>query len=65
VDQGGPARRLRVAFDLFDTGVRVTRARLERIHPDASSAEIDSLVAAWLADRPLDCPGSVSTFSPE
>jgi hypothetical protein len=62
MEQGDPARRLRVAFDLYDTGVRVTRARLQREHPGASSDEIDSLVAAWLADRPLDCPGPVRTF---
>lgn len=51
-----------MAFELYDTGVRVTRARLQREHPGASPDEIDSLVAAWLADRPLDCPGPVRTF---
>ncbi|MGI9120576.1 MAG: hypothetical protein ACR2G7_10740 [Acidimicrobiales bacterium] len=62
MEQGDPIRRLRVAFDLYETGVRVTRARLQRTHPDASSEEIDSLLRAWLADRPLDCPGSVRVF---
>jgi hypothetical protein len=57
VEQGDPARRLSVTFDLYETGVRMTRARLQREHPDASSDEIDSLLASWLADRPLDCPG--------
>ncbi len=60
---GDPARRLRVALDLYETGVGMTRARLRREHPDASNDEIDSLVAAWLADRPLDCPGPERPFS--
>lgn len=59
VERGDPARRLRVAFDLHDTAVRVTRARLQREHPAAASDEIDAMVGAWLADRPLDCPRAV------
>lgn len=62
MEQDDPARRLAVAFDLHETGVRLTRARLEREHPQASSDEVDSMVAAWLADRPLDCPGPVRPF---
>jgi hypothetical protein len=55
-----------VALDLYETGMAMTRARLQREHPDASNDEIDSidsLVAAWLADRPLDCPGPERPFS--
>lgn len=55
------AVRLRTACDLFDTGVALQRQQLRREHPDASSAEIEQRLAAWLQTRPGaehgDAPG--------
>jgi hypothetical protein len=50
---------LRAAFDMHEEGMALLRQRLRREHPDASSDDIESLVAAWLADRPYDSPGRV------
>jgi hypothetical protein len=46
------AQRLRTAFDLFQAGLNMMKARLRRSHPDASPAEIEAMISAWLIDRP-------------
>lgn len=46
------ARRLRLAFDLFDAGVDMMRQSLRRRFPDATDAEIQRRIDAWLHDRP-------------
>lgn len=51
------AARLRVAFEMHDTGMQLQRQNLRRRNPDASEAEIDRLFEQWLDDRPPDCPG--------
>lgn len=60
-----PQQRLRVAFDLFEVGVQMTRARLRREHPDFTDGQIEAAVIAWLRDRPGapfgDYPGPAST----
>lgn len=62
-----PAERLRIALDLFDLGVEMTRARLMREHPDWAPEQVQEGVAAWLRDRPGaelgDCVGRLA--SPE
>jgi hypothetical protein len=46
------ARRLRLAFDLYQTGEEMMRQRLRREHPNLSPAEIEALVVKWLVERP-------------
>lgn len=64
MSQSTPEERLRVAFDLFEVGVLMTRSRLRREHPDFSDEQIEASVMAWLHDRPGapfgDYPGSAS-----
>jgi hypothetical protein len=51
-DLEAAARRLRLAFDLYQTGEDLMRQRLRREHPDLSAAEIEALVVEWLLERP-------------
>ncbi len=46
--------RLQQAVRLHETGLAIQRQNLRRRHPDASEEEIVVLLAAWLADRPMD-----------
>jgi hypothetical protein len=41
-----------MAFDLFEFGEKLQRQRLRRANPEATEAEIDAEVRAWLARRP-------------
>lgn len=53
--------RLRAALELADAGVDLMRQNLRRAHPEASAAEIDAMLIAWLDRRTGagtgDCPG--------
>ena len=51
-DARDAAARLRVALELFETGVEMMRQKLRRDHPDFSGHEIETRVAAWLRERP-------------
>lgn len=44
--------RLRIAVDLWATGVALKRGTIRRHHPDASDDEIESLLNRWLQERP-------------
>jgi hypothetical protein len=46
------ARRLHTAFDLFEAGLRMMRARYRRDHPDASPDVLESMLSEWLLQRP-------------
>ena len=46
------ALRLRTALDLYSLGESIRRAQLRREHPDATDAEIETLLVAWLEERP-------------
>ena len=46
------AGSLRVALDLFETGVAVMRENLRRQHPNADEDELTRRLAAWLQSRP-------------
>lgn len=46
------AQRLQTAFELFEAGLTMMRARYCRMHPNASASEIDSMLAEWLLQRP-------------
>jgi hypothetical protein len=46
------AARLRLALDLFATGVDLARQRMRRLHPEWTEGEIDKQIAVWLHERP-------------
>jgi len=46
------AAKLRVAVDLCESGMDLQRERLRRASPDASDAEIQERLVAWLRARP-------------
>ena len=50
--QDEAADRLRLAIDLFASGEALMRQNLRRRFPDASDAEIEERLAAWLLERP-------------
>ena len=56
-----PARRLRLALEMFDLGVAMKRAQLHRRHPQHNEMEIDEALVRWLHHRPGaehgDAPG--------
>ena len=52
VKSDSPADRLRLALDLFAAGEAMMRQNLRRLHPDASEAEIERRLVAWLQERP-------------
>lgn len=62
------AARLRVALELFETGVEMKRQKLRRDHPGLSEHEIEARVAAWLRERPGaefgDCAGRLVALPP-
>lgn len=43
---------MRSALEMHELGVQLYRQRMRREHPEASQAEIDSLVRGWLAAPP-------------
>ena len=42
----------RLAFELFELGEAMKRAQLRREDPEASDAEIEARLVAWLRERP-------------
>jgi len=46
------AARLRMALQMFDTGVEMMRQKLRREHRELSAREIEARVQAWLQERP-------------
>jgi lauroyl/myristoyl acyltransferase len=61
MDSSLASRRFRTALDLFEAGVEMMRQNLRRRYPEASEAEIKSLLGQWLRERPGaeygDCEG--------
>ena len=47
-----PGAKLRLALDLFDSGVAMMRETLRRRFPDASGQAIAEALAGWLRERP-------------
>jgi hypothetical protein len=43
-----PAEKLRAALDLADYGIRLKRAALRHQQPEATEAEVDLALRAWL-----------------
>lgn len=46
------ARNLRLALELFDAGEELKRQSFRRAHPEATETEIESMIIAWLRERP-------------
>lgn len=46
------ARRLETAFELFDLGVELLQAKLQREHPEWTEDEVRAGVGRWLRTRP-------------
>jgi hypothetical protein len=46
------AARLRIALELFVTGVEMMRQKLRRDHPGLSDREVEARLRAWLRERP-------------
>ncbi len=44
--------RFRMALDLYELSERMLRQKLRRTHPEASEADIEREVRAWLRHRP-------------
>ena len=44
--------QFRTTIDLWATGLTLRRQAIRRSRPDASDAEVDALLSAWLQERP-------------
>lgn len=57
---------LDIVFELVDLGAGMVAARYRREHPDATDAEVEAAVNAWLGDRSMapdgDAEGRVVTW---
>lgn len=47
------SERLRIAFDLHETGVAMMRLRVERENPTATDNEVEATVREWLQSGPV------------
>ncbi len=60
-EQMAAARRLKVAFDLFEAGCEIMKQNLRRQYPDLSSEVLHAKLVTWLQHRPGaeygDAPG--------
>jgi len=63
-----PAAKLRLALDLFDSGVAMMRETLRRRFPAASDQMVAEALAVWLRQRPGaehgDTAGRLRDWSP-
>jgi len=63
-----PAAKLRLALDLFDSGVAIMRESLKRRFPEASDQTVAEALDAWLRQRPGaehgDTAGRLRDWSP-
>lgn len=54
------ARRLLLALQMSDDGIRIMRAKIRRDKPNLSEAEVEECLRAWLHDVPE--PGLAEGF---
>lgn len=47
-----PEEKLRLALDMFGSGVELMRQKLRREHPELASPDIERLLAQWVSTRP-------------
>ena len=56
-----PSEKLRIALDLFESGVAMMREALKREHPTESEERIEQRLRQWIRHRPGaedgDCVG--------
>lgn len=56
-----PSEKLRIALELFESGVAMMRETLRRDHPAESDAQIEERLRRWIRHRPGaedgDCVG--------
>lgn len=56
-----PSEKLRIALELFESGVAMMRETLRREHPTESEAQIEERLRQWIRHRPGaedgDCVG--------
>ena len=64
------AARLRMALDLFETGVEMMRQKLRRDHPDLADHEVEARLGSWLRElepvrrgQPRRSGGSISVIA--
>ncbi len=50
-------RRLLEACEMHDAGIEMLRQRFRREHRSLSDIDIETMVQAWVSDRPYDSPG--------
>jgi hypothetical protein len=50
---------LEVVDEMYLEGLEMKRQQFRRSHPEASPEDIEAMVRAWIADRPMDAPGRV------
>jgi hypothetical protein len=50
---------LEVVDEMYLEGLEMKRQQFRRVHPGAAPDEIEAMVRAWIADRPMDAPGRV------
>lgn len=53
--------RFRTTIDLWATGLTLRRQAIRRDRPDASDAEVDAMLWAWLQERPGATHGDGAT----
>jgi len=56
--------RLQLALSMFDDALDMLRLKLRRAKPNASDAEIEAEVAAWVSRRPGAEDGDFSEVAP-
>lgn len=46
-----PSQKLRLAIEMAEQGIAMKRRTLRRQRPEATDAEVDALLQAWLQER--------------
>jgi hypothetical protein len=61
-DEERMVQRLRLAFEMFETGLSMMRQKIRRSDPTASDEVVEKRLVAWLRTRPGaeagDAPGT-------
>lgn len=50
----GPEEGLRMALEMYELGIELTRVRLRRDHPGWSDEQVEQALKHWLRNRGLD-----------
>jgi hypothetical protein len=52
-----------IVFELQELGIEIMRSNLRRRHPEATEAEVEALLSAWLRERPAAPQGDAEGVS--